>query len=296
MHTPICRPQVTRDQVDAVLRTQQTFAEETIRQLAEFLGIDPDRALENFGDDDMGDGGSWFPDGALGDDDEFGFDDDEGDDGAALVGRSSQVRMMRMMQEHSASVSAIARQASTSPQSDALVQAAAAGNLAEIDRLVEDGADVNAPGLFQVEPIGGASMVPAAAMLLPQVAAPPVIAAASKGKSAAIGRLIELGAHAGQMHPLLGSALHAAAQKGEPEAVEVLLAAGVPADLKNMHGQTARDLVQAVRSQVEATKNLVKNMPQLQGAYNQFLTKLADAKLPESGWEACDALLREAGG
>jgi hypothetical protein len=63
-----------------------------------------------------------------------------------------------------------------------------------------------------------------------------------------------------------------------------------------MQGQTARFMVQAVRSQVEATKNLVKSMPQLQGVYNQFLAKLSEVKLPESGWDACDALLREAGG
>jgi hypothetical protein len=287
-----CRPQVTLDQVEAVLRTQQTFAEETVRQLADFLGIDPDRALEDFCD--MGDGGSWFPDGTLADD----FDDDDGgeeSDSGAHIGRSSQVRMMRLMQEHAATLTAMTKDTGTSPQSDALVLAAAAGNLTEIDRLVEDGANVDAPGLLQIEPIGGASMVPTG-VPLPQVAAPPLIAAASKGQASAIRRLVELGANAAQLHPILGSALHIAAQRGAPEAVETLLAAGVPADLKNMQGQTARAIVQAVRSQVEATKNLVKSMPQLQGVYNTFLAKLSEVKLPESGWDACDALLREAGG
>lgn len=286
-----CQQQVTRDEVEAVLRTDVTFAEDTVRDLAGFLGIDPDRALEDFRNDDFpgGSGGSWIPDG--GDDDE----DEAASAPGSLLGQGRQGRLMRLVQQHAASMLATFKHKATSPQSDALVKAAAAGNLAEMDQLVEAGADVNAPGLFRIEPVGRSSLTPAVGFM-PEVAVPPLMAAASQGETKAVRRLLELGANAQDLHPLFGSALHVAVQMGQAETVTTLLAAGVPADLKNMQGQTPRVLLQAILSQIEMTKNLVKSMPQLQGAYDQFLAKMSDMKLPESGWKACEELLSQADG
>jgi hypothetical protein len=230
-----CQPTVTRSQVEQVLRTDVTFAEDTVRQLAEFLGIEPDRTLEDFRDDES-DGG---PDGwrTFGDDGDEDDGDEEGGGTILPFGAASRERISQLMQQQFASVQVASRDAATSPQSDALVRAAAAGDLAEIERLVQAGADVNAPGMLKIEPVGTSHLM--AAPDLPSVPAPPLLAAASRGQATATERLIELGASAGHVHPLFGSALHVAVQKGSPETVEVLLAAGVRADLKNHQGQTA---------------------------------------------------------
>jgi hypothetical protein len=283
-----CRPDVTLDQVEAVLRAQVTFAEDTVAQLADFLGIDPEHALADYRDEDNPDGGP-DGDGDFGDDDDF---DDDGDSRSHIL-RPHGNGLVQAMSQQLAAVMGNAKP-SSSPQSDALVKAAAVGDLAEIDRHVQGGADVNAAGLFRLEPMGGPGPVPAE--MLPEVPVPPLIAAASKGQSAAVQRLLELGAEPNKKHPIFGSALHAAVQTGSPDSVQLLLDAGVPADIKNMQGQSPRLVLKAIRNQIELTKNMVKNMPQLEGAYSQFASRLEAMNLPETGWDACEALLKKAGG
>jgi hypothetical protein len=287
-----CQPQVTREQVETVLRSDVTFAEETVSQLAEFLGIDPDRALDDFGHEGMGggSGGFRFPDGGNDDDD----NDDAESGNTSLSRHGMQARLMQMIQQKSASMFATFKGDTTSPQSDALVKAAAAGAVDDMEGLVAAGADVNAPGRFSIQPFGASSGMVAAAGLMPEVAVPPLIAAASNGQTKAVQRLLELGANAQEVHAVFGSALHAAVQRGQAETVAILLAAGVPADIKNAQGYSPRFVLDAIRTQLETTKKLVKSMPQLQGAYSQFLTKLSDMNLPESGWNACEELLRQA--
>jgi ankyrin repeat protein len=178
----------------------------------------------------------------------------------------------------------------TSPESDALVQAAGTGNIAEIDRLVQAGANVNAPGMMSLD-------LPSAAMaaIVPKFPLSPLLAAATKGQAAATQRLLELGAKA-DVHPMFGSPLHAAAQRGSPETVQVLLAAGIPADVKNVSGLTPLKMIEAVRKQLEATKAMMKSMPQFQAIYDQFLSRLQGMNLSEAGWDACEEILRKAGG
>jgi ankyrin repeat protein len=130
--------------------------------------------------------------------------------------------------------------------------------------------------------------------VLPEIVVSPLLAAASRGQARATERLLELGADAREEHPLYGSALHVAAQSGSPETVQLLLAAGIPPDVKNRQGLTPRAVIQAVRNQIEMTRNMVKTMPQLQKVYDQLSAKLSS--LPEAGWTACEELLRQAGG
>jgi ankyrin repeat protein len=131
-------------------------------------------------------------------------------------------------------------------------------------------------------------------LMAPKVALSPLLAAASRGQAMAVQRLLELGAHANEDHPLYGTALHVAAQAGSAESVRLLLAAGIPADAKNKQGFTPRALIQAVRKQIEMSKDMIKMMPQMKKIYDQLAARLAD--LPEAGWDACEELLRQAGG
>jgi hypothetical protein len=286
-----CQPYVTREQIETVLRAEVVFAEDTIQQLAEFLGIDPERALQDFKDHEPGgrSGGARSFDG--GDDD--GDDDDDGLDGGPMSSQSGMARLMQTMQQRLGSMFVSANEQANSPESNALVQAAASGNIGEIDRLVEAGTDVNAPGLLPLEPSGGASPLPG---LAPKVALSPLMAAASRGKAEAVQRLLELGADVNEVHPLYGSALHCAAQGGSPETVRILLAAGIPANTRTRQGHTPLAFLQAMRKQIEMTRTLVRTMPQLQQVYDQVLAKLEGMNLPEAGWNGCEELLRQAGG
>jgi hypothetical protein len=280
-----CRPGATAQQIEAVLRDEVVFAEDTVRKLAEFLGIDPDRAIEDFNHPEGGGGGVKlrpFP----------GDDDDPEDCGVAPSSASGAAGMMQKMQEQLASMFAAPRDQGSSPASNALVEAAAAGNMAEIDRLASAGTDVNAPGLLALDAPSTSGLL-AKIGRAPKMSLPPLMAAASKGQTAAVQRLLELGAVT-EAHPLYGSALHVAAQAGAPETVRVLLASGIPANVKNQQGLTPRALIEALRRQIAMAKELAEAMPALKKVYNQVGAKLAS--LPEQGWTACEELLRQAGG
>jgi hypothetical protein len=278
-----CQPGVTREQIEAVLRADVVFADDTITQLAGFLGIDPGRALGDFKYAGGDDGGGGLQ--------AFGGDDD-GE--MAPATDSGLGGMMEKMQQQFSGMFAAPTEQGT-PESNALVEAAAAGNVAEIERLVQSGADVNAPGLLPMQAPGGSSLLGGMAMpMMPKVAQSPLLAAASRGQAAAVQRLLELGANATEDHALYGTPLHVAAQSGSTETMRLLLAAGIPAGVKNKQGFTPLALIQAVRNQIDMVKNMVKMMPQMQKVYDQLAGKLAD--LPEAGWEACEELLRQAGG
>src|SRR5438309_1071240 len=81
----------------------------------------------------------------------------------------------------------------------------------------------------------------------PWIGRSPLFAAASRGKVAVVERLLALGANLHDVHPLYGSALHVAVQSGSPETVRILLAAGLPADIKNGQGLTPRAMILALR-------------------------------------------------
>jgi hypothetical protein len=95
---------------------------------------------------------------------------------------------------------------------------------------------------------------------------------------------------------MYASALHVAAQSGSVETVQILLGAGIPANIKNRQGHTPRALIQAMRNQIAMAKNLAKSMPQLKHVYDQFAAKLDGMDSLEPGWEACEELLAQAGG
>jgi ankyrin repeat protein len=261
-----CRSGVTREQVEAALRMKVIFAEEIVGKLAELLGIDPEHAQGDF----RGDDGGW------------GDDGEDGGNPPAELARAIQQRFGNILGGAAPP---------TSPENDALVQAAATGNIAEIDRLVQAGANVNAPGMMSL-----AMAMPVPAAMTPKFPTSPLLAAASKGQAKATQRLLELGANVQEVHPMFGSPLHAAAQCGSAETVQVLLAAGVPADVKNAQGLTPRKVVEAVRQQLESAKTMIRSMPQFQAIYDQLLARMQGMNLSESGWDACDELLRKAGG
>src|SRR5262249_45443151 len=117
-----CQPHVTVDQVEAVLRADPTFADETVSQLAEFLGIDPEHALTDYRDGDGPGGGD--------------FDDDDADDddsGPRILRPRGDGPVEAVRQQLAAIMGHV--KGLTSAEGDALVKAAAAGDVAQIERL-----------------------------------------------------------------------------------------------------------------------------------------------------------------
>lgn len=270
-----CQPGVTRDEVEAALRSEDVFAEDIIQQLAGFLGIGPERALRDFKDAaDLGD------------------EDDEAAEPTMRLPRP-KAKLLETLQQQMAAVFGTSQEQATTPQGNALVEAAAAGNLAEIDRLVSAGADVNAPGLLPFEPFAATTLGGPSGMV-PKLAISPLLAAASRGKAAAVQHLLRHGANLNEKHPMYGSALHVAAQSGSLETVELLLAAGIPANLKSAQGHSPRDLIDALRKQLEMLKMMAEAMPQMQQMHQQMIAQLEAGF--EAGWDACDEALRKAGG
>ncbi len=116
-----CRKGVQQKELAAILAGDNLFAERVIEQLAYRLGIDRERALadyRNVADGEMP-GGS--------DDDDDGDHDDGLDMSTLRAGLAD--RMAKML-------GAVGSGAAADPQVAALVQAAASGNVDEIDRLL----------------------------------------------------------------------------------------------------------------------------------------------------------------
>lgn len=273
-----CRPGVTTDQIESVMRTSVIFADDIVSQLAEFLGIDPQRALADFRH-----GGG--PDG--------GFDDD--DDGPAGFDPRSTGGLARQMQQQYASMFAAMTGEAATPFGDEMVQAAAAGNVAEIDRLIASGADANAVGSMPVPT--APTDVTSHSFIPPGIRLSALFAAAFGGRVEAVRRLIALGAKPQEVHPLMGTPLHAAVRAGSPEIVEILLAAGVSANVQNTQGQSPLAFLQSLRQAFASIQATILNLPpQFRDAYNQRLASAPGFEMPVAGWDACEKLLREVGG
>lgn len=134
-----------------MLRAKVTFAEDIITQLAEFLGIGPDRALGDYNHPDSDGGGEGL---RL-----FGGDDDDFDEEDGSATSPSDIgKMMQKAQQQFAGLLAPPQGQRPSPECTALVEAAAAGNIAEVERLVEAGTDVNAMGELPLKTYGMSSL------------------------------------------------------------------------------------------------------------------------------------------
>jgi hypothetical protein len=292
-----CRRGVSQNQLAEILAGQPTFAEDLIQRLAKALGIDPERALSDYRDMSDGDGPSDW--GRFGDD----GDDDDGDDGSDIEGRGSDDDQPHFLRFPADLAGQVARRmgggsppADAPPQAAALVNAAAAGDLAEINRLLGEGAAIDAQAAAPL-PAGAASaglaqLFPGG---LPQFSMTPLLAAVVHQKLAAVERLLAGGADPNRVHPLWGTSVHAAAGAGNVELLKLLLDRGGKTSIVNGQGQTPLAVIAASRatalrlSRAEAMlKTLGMKLPGL-------VDQLSPAALPTAGWDACERLLKSHG-
>jgi ankyrin repeat protein len=267
------------------------FADDIAGQLAEALGIDPERALSDYRDFADGDG----PDGFGGDDDDGGggWDDGDSNGGDSDDGGPQLLRFPTgMAQQLARQLGATPPAANADPQATALVEAAAAGDTAEIDQLLDAGAgiDIAAPApLPEGQPAAGlGQMFPGG---LPQFPMTPLLAAVLHQQQSAADRLLDRGADPNVVHPLFGTPLHVATGAGNVDLLRLLIDRGGKVSIVNRQGQTPLAVVAASRATIDRLAQARSMMASLGMKPPAILDQLSNVALPTAGWDACEKLL-----
>jgi hypothetical protein len=298
---PYCIDGTQREQVEEILHEgAEIFAEQHLIKVAELLGIDSERVINDFRS--------------------VGTEVDPAELDASFVGtrkrpsRGSSQRRLSLFQpdpdtDEAPDASAFSPEVGTAevpqllqalglspnpadidPQVRRLVQAAADNNVAEIDHLAAAGANLN--GLAPGKPSTGS--IPFTTQMLTGGRTPfpitPLVMAVAHQHPEAVRRLIELGADPNAGHPIFGTAVHAAAITGDVELLRLVLDAGGDVHVQNGQQQTPLQALQVFRQ-------LTSQMGQL-GSLDKVLGGNRkgqwDKAMPAAeGLAACERLLRE---
>jgi hypothetical protein len=253
-----------------------TFAEDLIRQLAEPLGIDSNRALADY-DRPAGDEGPGDNDRAE--------EDDDGPSGSP--GRAGLRE--RLAERFGLSP----RSAPADPRATALVQAAASGNINDLNRLLREGVGVEAEG---PAPLPTSRFVSGLAQLVGggalQLVMTPLLAAIINKQRPATELLLNAGANPQRGHKQLGSAVHAAVGAGDAELLQVLIDHGADVNVCDARGLTPLQILSATRTAID---RVAQKQATMQSLGRKFPAHLAKLSLPLEGWEACERLLKAHG-
>lgn len=294
-----CREGTTLQDVEAALVPALAFAEMQVERVAQVLGIDARHVLADYND---------FANGEADDLETTAIGGDDADTppprslrGLSLFDPSGEVNDPGVNRDPTGLGGALreimsgmfgGRPTATAadPRNAALVQAAVAGDVARIDELLAEGADVNAPGPMRMSGVLGMPAVHQA----PQFEAPPLLAAIAHNRLDAARRLIDRGADVRAGHPLFGSTVHAAVTTGAPELLRLLLDHGADANAKDLGGRTA---LQALK----AHRQMIRQFSEIQSSLGSLGIPIPNMNLPQpatptEGWEECELILREAGG
>jgi hypothetical protein len=271
-----CRPEllirycVPGTQVDDVRRVlldrDEIFAEENLRKLSELLGIDSARTNMDFeslkrGEDPSEINATFVGEGeprsqslrimrrqspaSEGDeDDEDDFDETPGPRIKASDAAASLAKMFGWG----------GQKPSADPQVEKLVHAASENNVAEIERLVAAGVDIEAQAPMK----STLSSLMSARMLGGKLPFPvtPLMAALAHKQTDATRRLLQLGASAKTMHSMFGTPVHAAASGGQPELLHMVIEAGGDVNALNAHRQTPLQGLKYFRTMMSQMANL----------------------------------------
>jgi hypothetical protein len=270
-----CRPGVSVEQLSEVLSTNVVFAEEIIQRLADALGIEIGRALADYRDSADGEG----PD-----------DEEESDDDGS--GPRSSVPLPGNL---AAMFGLASPTAAADPQAAALVAAAAAGDVAELDRLIAAGTpvDVEAPESLPASPMsaGISKLLPNG---MPKVPMTPLLAAVLHKQLPVVDRLLKAGADPNHSHAQ-GTAVHAAAALGEVELLQLLIDHKGDVNGRDARGQTPLAAIEGARMALERVAEVQKMMASMKLKMPGIAEAMANVKLPTAGWDACERLLKAHG-
>lgn len=277
-----CRNGVLANELADILAKETVFAENVIEQLADALGIDQGRALQDYRDRDE-DG----PDGRDSDDE----DGDDPESGPSLLrGRSGLAgrvaEILGIDQDNSP----------VDPKTAALVQAATHDDAYEIARLLAQGAAIDAEAPAPIpggQPLAGlGQLFPAGPPKIPMT---PLLAAICHKHSVAAERLLEAGADPNRVHRLFGTAMHVAAGGGEVHILQSLIDHGGDVNARNAQGQTPLEIVTIGRTSADRLAQAQAMMQAMGTKIPGFVGQLSSLTLPAAGWDECERLLRAHG-
>jgi hypothetical protein len=280
-----CRSGVREDELAAIIAQETTFAEAVIEQLAEALGIERERAIADYRDMAGGEG----PEGMDGDDGDDGDGDDGGGPNILALRQGMAERVAQMLGSDP-------RGTKADPQVIALVQAAARGDLHEIDRLLADGVAIDSEGpapLPEGQPTAGLSKLLPGGM--PRIAMTPLLAAVINKQRPAAERLLQRGADPKGVHLLFGTPLHAAAGAGNEDLLQLLIDRGGNVNARNHQGQTPLQVVAASRTTLDRLSQAQELMKSMGMNLPGLVDQLSKVTMPTEGWNECERLLKAHG-
>jgi hypothetical protein len=289
-----CRAGVQRDELGAMLAQDSIFAEGVIENLAEALGIDPERALTDYRDvaDAEGDGGGGDWD--NGDDDDDPDGDDQGDHGG---GTRSILPFRAAVADHLTKIfGSHGPSGSADPKVLALLKAAMTDDTDAIERLVAEGVPVDAEGPAELplgQPMAGLGQLLSRGA--PSIAMTPLLAAVIHKKTRATERLLDHGADLTRNHPLFGTPLHVTTGAGEVELLELLIRHGGDVSARNPQGQTPLEIIAAGRASIERLQQAQAMMESMGIKIPGIVAQMSNMTLPTEGWDACERVLRAHG-
>ena len=220
---PYCVEGTTADAIDAALAEDTTFADDKLVAVAGFLGIDTERALDDFRNEPGGDLG-----GAAAD---------------SLLDRLGK---------------AFAPPPGAATEANELVSAATRGDIDAVRACLARGDDANGLGMAPF-PTRGLSMP---GVKLPDIATTPLHAALLARKADVVDVLLGAGAALDrESPPHFGTALHTAAQMGEATLVKKLLDAGADPKAKRATGATPLAELQTVKRALVGMESMLAMLP-----------------------------------
>ena len=224
-----CVAGTTADAIDAALAEDTTFADDKLVAVAGFLGIDTERALDDFRHEPGGNIGGPAADLAAG--------------GAALFDKLNK---------------AFAPPPGVSESAKELVAAATKGDVDAVRACLARGDDVNGLGMAPF-PTRGLSLP---GMKLPDIATTPIHAAILSRKGDVLDVLLAAGAALDrESPPHFGTALHTAAGVGDPALVRKLLDAGADPKAKRSTGATPLAELQTVKRTLSGMEAMLSMLP-----------------------------------
>jgi hypothetical protein len=286
---PYCIADAQLANLRRILAEQEyVFADERLTDLAKLLGIEAERALGDFGqtgreihesENDAVYVGTNARAAVAGDED----DDERADDKPISGAVAETVREMQKMLQSGA------KPGSFDANVEKLVHAAATGDLATIERLVAEGAKINELAPLSLATRPGSS--PAQTLLGGSLVFPvsPLMGAVAHKQIAAVRRLIELGADVNGRHPIVGTALHAAAIGSDPALIKLICEAGGDVNALNLQRQTPLQTLQYFRQMTSRLNQLGALNPAMVGALKSQWEKLMPAA---EVLDECERILR----
>jgi len=224
-----CVAGTTTDAIDAALAEDSTFADDKLAAVAGFLGIDTERALDDFRNEPGGDLAGSAADLAAG--------------GAALFDKLNK---------------AFAPPPGVETSAKELVAAATNGDVDAVRACLARGDDVNGLGMAPF-PTRGLSLP---GMKLPDIATTPIHAAILSRKGDVVDVLLAAGAALDrESPPHFGTALHTAAGVGDPTLVRKLLDAGADPKAKRSTGATPLAELQTVKRTLSGMEGMLAMLP-----------------------------------